>query len=132
MTDEIAKKLLSTTDAKVWTDEFFEVINNNGELEADYGLVLSWFANAIEVGRTAGQQWSGERSSELHTLQWRETELRDKVKTLKEKLKTERKSLTLTARALHAAEQRIEILENELGIRDSIPEGVAWGKDESR
>jgi len=40
--------LLSTTDAQAWAQEFVRLHGG------DDGLMLSWFANAIEAGRTAG------------------------------------------------------------------------------
>lgn len=43
------KLLRSTTDAAVWTNEFIKVVP-----DADWGLMVGWFANAIETGRDAG------------------------------------------------------------------------------
>jgi hypothetical protein len=55
MADERAIKLHSTTDARVWADEFcnlFSIIMKDGELVEDSrGVMLGWFANAIETGR---------------------------------------------------------------------------------
>lgn len=42
------RELLSTTDAAFWAQEFVRVHGG------DEGLMLAWFANAIEVGRSAG------------------------------------------------------------------------------
>ena len=57
-----ADKLHSTTDARIWADEFckrFALVAVGREpavLEGDsVGVMISWFANAIETGRTAGQ-----------------------------------------------------------------------------
>lgn len=41
---------MSTTDATVWAHEFVAQIP-----EVDEGLMITWFANAIEVGRSAGR-----------------------------------------------------------------------------
>lgn len=43
------ERLYATTDAMVWAEEFAKVCP-----DVDQGLMLSWFANAIEVGRAAG------------------------------------------------------------------------------
>lgn len=40
------------TDAAKWTDEFMRV--QTGPL--DWGAMVSWFANAIEAGRSAGMK----------------------------------------------------------------------------
>ena len=57
--------LRSTTDARVWAEEFCrafaghtvtnreDVFGDGGPV--DVGLMIGWFANAIEVGRAAGQ-----------------------------------------------------------------------------
>ena len=42
--------LLNSTTADVWAKEFVRVHGG------DEGLMLTWFANAIEVGRTAGKK----------------------------------------------------------------------------
>lgn len=47
--------LLETTDASVWAATFMDYFGNNKE-DIDEGLMISWFANAIEVGRTFGRQ----------------------------------------------------------------------------
>lgn len=61
-------KLHATTDARVWADEFcnlFTVIPRSDEqtpFESDndeLGLMIGWFANAIEVGRDAGRSIDG-------------------------------------------------------------------------
>ncbi len=44
-------RLLGTTDASIWVEEFQKVCSG-----VDEGLMLGWFANAIEVGRAAGRQ----------------------------------------------------------------------------
>ena len=42
-------KLLQTTDAKVWADEFVKTKNNMGWTidDIDEGLMIGWFANAM-------------------------------------------------------------------------------------
>lgn len=47
--------LHSTTDAAIWTDEFFRLHADRLD-QIDWGLMVSWFANAIEVGRSAGRE----------------------------------------------------------------------------
>ena len=51
--DEVVAKLLSTTDAQVWAQEFMKVYDDL-VIVIDEGLMIGWFANAIEVGRAAG------------------------------------------------------------------------------
>lgn len=46
--------LIQTTDARMWATEFMARWQHRLE-EVDEGLMLVWFANAIETGRTAGQ-----------------------------------------------------------------------------
>ena len=60
-------KLLSTMDAKVWTDEFMAAKARLGNKEFDHAMMLSWFANAImagfdEANRRAQRARGGRRS----------------------------------------------------------------------
>ena len=62
-TDGLARRLHSTTDARVWAEEFckrFALVAVGAEpavMENDaIGIMIGWFANTIEVGRTAGAQ----------------------------------------------------------------------------
>lgn len=51
-TDENAertKRLYATDDAAVWTDEFMSVVENGATV--DWGLMVGWFANAIETAK---------------------------------------------------------------------------------
>ncbi len=49
-------ELLSTTDAAVWARHFIRRFGEARSAPAiDEGLMLAWFANAIEVGRDAGR-----------------------------------------------------------------------------
>lgn len=60
--NESEKRLLSTTDAVVWTNEFIRIAQERVDRDEDvldWGWLISWFANAIEVGREAGR--TGER-----------------------------------------------------------------------
>lgn len=54
--DEIARKLHGTTDAMVWAETFVDLFRNEiiGGPTADVGLIVGWFANAIETGRSFG------------------------------------------------------------------------------
>jgi hypothetical protein len=58
MIDNDALALLNTTDAQVWAREFcarFTMFDLDGEsVEDETGLMIAWFANAIETGRMAG------------------------------------------------------------------------------
>jgi hypothetical protein len=49
--------LLSTTDASVWASEFMRMFSQRLN-EIDEGLMIAWFANAIETGRDAGKNES--------------------------------------------------------------------------
>lgn len=42
------KDLSREFDCEVWADEFIKVVNNGAEI--DKGLMLGWFANAINAG----------------------------------------------------------------------------------
>ena len=46
----IARKLLDTDDAMVWAETFCEVVGRGGVL-IDEGLMVGWFANAIETAK---------------------------------------------------------------------------------
>ncbi len=62
-----SKKLLATTDAMVWAEEFcraFSLYDEDGVIEDKEGLILGWFANAIEVGREAGRRAEAKCSPE--------------------------------------------------------------------
>lgn len=54
--------LLSTTDASVWTQEFCRIFQGRsigGPVvtgDVDEGTMMTWFANAIETGRSAGRK----------------------------------------------------------------------------
>lgn len=43
------RRLHGTTDATVWAEEFAKVCP-----DVDRATMIGWFANAIEVGRSAG------------------------------------------------------------------------------
>lgn len=48
--------LLATTDGLVWAEEFVRRFEGRtvGADDLDTDMFLTWFANAIEVGRSAG------------------------------------------------------------------------------
>ena len=50
--DALAHKLHNTTDGQIWAQEFMRVVESG--VTVDEGLMLGWFANAIETGRSAG------------------------------------------------------------------------------
>lgn len=74
--DKRAAKLLLTTDAQVWAKEFMEVVEEkqleNGEyglpLVVDESMMIAWFANAIETGRSAGRRALEEASEERSAI----------------------------------------------------------------
>jgi hypothetical protein len=53
---ELSRILLSTTDATVWAREFWELYGGSVEGYLDEATMISWFAGAIETGRSAGQR----------------------------------------------------------------------------
>lgn len=50
-------ELLNTTDARVWAKEFMLLFGETKE-NIDEGLMIAWFANAIETGRSAGEHFA--------------------------------------------------------------------------
>lgn len=54
-TFEREARLRSTTDAQVWAREFIDMFGGPERCAfIDEGLMIGWFANAIETGRAAG------------------------------------------------------------------------------
>lgn len=68
--DPITTKLHGTTNARVWAQEFcdqFRVAREEGDwVEDAEGLMIGWFANAIEIGRDAGTRAEQLRIKEAH------------------------------------------------------------------
>jgi hypothetical protein len=66
MMDE--KTLLGTTDANIWAQEFVRIFGgavivqdsaanpNFSGIQVDEGTMITWFANALEVGRSQGRK----------------------------------------------------------------------------
>lgn len=52
--EALTRRLLSTTDAMEWAQAFVAVVADDPHKCLDVGLMVSWFANAIETGRAAG------------------------------------------------------------------------------
>lgn len=53
--------LTDTTDASIWAEEFCRIfvgqtVTTTNEGAVDEGLMIAWFANAIETGRNAGRK----------------------------------------------------------------------------
>lgn len=68
MSDDVARKLHDTTDARVWADEFLQVVHaraNGPDVPVDRELMVSWFANAIETGRTHGGKMTLDRADSI-------------------------------------------------------------------
>jgi len=65
------QRLHSTTDAQVWAQEFMHNIKAHKdwspefEKVVDEGFMISWFANAIETGKTHARSSSGCKVEEL-------------------------------------------------------------------
>jgi hypothetical protein len=55
------KRLYGTTDASVWAEEFCK------RFDMDEGTMIAWFANAIEIGRSAGKAQREQEVDELTT-----------------------------------------------------------------
>jgi hypothetical protein len=50
--DALAAKLHATTDARVWAEEFMKIVRakwDGATLPIDEGLMIGWFANAMET-----------------------------------------------------------------------------------
>lgn len=56
--DETAAELHNTTNARAWAqafcDRFRITREEGGSVDDPEGLMIGWFANAIETGRAAG------------------------------------------------------------------------------
>lgn len=46
--------LVESTDAREWASEFVKQVRIDPDLAFDEGAMTSWFASAIEAGRSAG------------------------------------------------------------------------------
>jgi hypothetical protein len=53
------------TDARHWAEEFLYHLDRKGSEFLNHGTMVSWFASAIEVGRSAGQSQYRSAWSEL-------------------------------------------------------------------
>ncbi len=51
MSHDAEVRLRATTDAQVWASEFMAVVATG--VAVDEGLMIGWFANAIETARLA-------------------------------------------------------------------------------
>ena len=61
--DDTWLDLLNTTDATVWARHFVELFP-----AANEELMLGWFANAIETGRSAGHVTCQDRADKLEKI----------------------------------------------------------------
>lgn len=52
---DIPAALMNNTDARDWAAAFMAIQRNRDRVHVDEGLMLGWFANAIEVGRDVGR-----------------------------------------------------------------------------
>lgn len=58
--------LAEDTNGVRWAQEFITTMEGLGLQAPDEGLTLSWFAGAIETGRTAGHRSFGNVINEVH------------------------------------------------------------------
>jgi hypothetical protein len=65
MEDTTAIELHQTTDAVVWAKEFKRLFPHLVVEPEDEANMVAWFANAIEVGRSAGYRECANRVSML-------------------------------------------------------------------
>lgn len=58
MTERTDGEILTAmgTDAAKWTDEFMRVQAERKSALSDWGVMVSWFASAIEAGRALGRR----------------------------------------------------------------------------
>lgn len=54
--DITAMLLHNTTDGQIWAQEFMRLFGDRRD-EIDEDLMIGWFANAIETGRSAGSRF---------------------------------------------------------------------------
>lgn len=47
------KKLIESSDPQLWAKEFISAISGDPKLALDEGMMIGWFANAIQAGRNA-------------------------------------------------------------------------------
>ena len=52
---QLKQDILQTTNPGIWSEEFMGLFGDR-KGEIDDGLMISWFANAIETGRRAGEK----------------------------------------------------------------------------
>lgn len=52
----LTRRLLDSTDARVWAKEWLGVIAKYPDVPYDEGTMIGWFANAIETGRQAANR----------------------------------------------------------------------------
>lgn len=57
--------LHNTTDGMEWAKEFCRLYNSKPNFTIDEGLMVAWFANAIEVGRQEGKKQGWKEGSRL-------------------------------------------------------------------
>ncbi len=109
--------LHATTDAQVWAKAWCETATiavGEGRSLIDEGWMIGWFANAIEAGRTAGQQleMTKQDNIDLHLALERANRVNDELRADLEKAR--------------------ELPGDLAVVRMAKEDGVAWGKDESR
>jgi hypothetical protein len=67
----LTQRLHSTTDGMVWATEFcklFDVTHRETGEPVDEGTMVGWFANAIEIGRYAGQRGVRDEEPDEETI----------------------------------------------------------------
>ena len=50
------KKLMGSTDACVWAEEFVKLVKVKPSIATDEGTMIGWFANAIMTGYDCGEK----------------------------------------------------------------------------
>ena len=74
---------LTTTDAKLWADEFMKVKARLGEQKFDHAMMLGWFANAIMQGYDEGRRRAkADAQATVEALQARVQELEGITKVI--------------------------------------------------
>jgi hypothetical protein len=65
----LTQRLFATTDAQTWAHEFMQIKNSMPAVSegTEEAWMLTWFANAIEVGRAAGGE-AGRNSAAADAL----------------------------------------------------------------
>lgn len=125
--DNKAVDLHSTTDARVWAEEFVRLHRGARATDSDLGLMISWFANAIEVGRSATRIVEDERVPDELIQEWAQPALGEKeaewvadLELMVDAMRERFRRLTRTGRELEQVKENFDkhVAAEQLAIRE--------------